>query len=333
MVLRLPLPWLLGPLCFTATLAIAGIRPFGHDAGAPNWLRSLFAPIIGVAIGGAFSPGIFAELIHWWPTVLALVVYMPLAHISGFLIAHRIMGFDPNTAYFGTMPGGFIEAGLMAERANADQALVATLQFLRLTSCIVLVPIGFSLATGHTVGSGAGVALADANAGLAPREWIILGIAAGLGYWTAKALKIPAYAIVGPLAFSGAAHLAGWVTGGPPDWLIAATQVVIGVNFGGRFAGRSPKLLLTGARSTLMTLPVAFALSALFALSLAGLVGQTWQAVFLAFTPGGLVEMALIALSLNIGIVYVTMHHIIRIMLAVTLAQSMHRWVVKAPRS
>jgi uncharacterized membrane protein AbrB (regulator of aidB expression) len=82
----------MGPLCFTATLAIAGIRPFGHDAGAPNWLRSLFAPIIGVAIGGAFSPGIFAELIHWWTTVLALVVYMPLAHISGFLIAHRIMG-------------------------------------------------------------------------------------------------------------------------------------------------------------------------------------------------------------------------------------------------
>jgi hypothetical protein len=43
--------------------------------------------------------------------------------------------------------------------------------------------------------------------------------------------------------------------------------------------------------------------------------------VFLAFAPGGLVEMGLIALSLNLSVVYVTAHHLLRIILAVAFAR------------
>jgi uncharacterized membrane protein AbrB (regulator of aidB expression) len=44
--------------------------------------------------------------------------------------------------------------------------------------------------------------------------------------------------------------------------------------------------------------------------------------VFLAFAPGGLAEMALVALSLEISVIYVTVHHILRIILAVLLARA-----------
>ena len=51
------------------------------------------------------------------------------------------------------------------------------------------------------------------------------------------------------------------------------------------------------------------------------LVGEPVAAVFLAFAPGGLAEMTLIALSLKINVIYVTVHHVGRIVLAVSLAK------------
>lgn len=43
--------------------------------------------------------------------------------------------------------------------------------------------------------------------------------------------------------------------------------------------------------------------------------------MFLAFAPGGLVEMGLIALGLNMSILYVTAHHLLRIILAVSFVR------------
>ena len=50
-----------------------------------------------------------------------------------------------------------------------------------------------------------------------------------------------------------------------------------------------------------------------------------FAAVFLAFAPGGLAEMGLIALSLQMSVVYVTAHHVLRIVLSVLIAQFLSR--------
>jgi uncharacterized membrane protein AbrB (regulator of aidB expression) len=44
--------------------------------------------------------------------------------------------------------------------------------------------------------------------------------------------------------------------------------------------------------------------------------------VFLAFAPGGVSEMTLVALSLQVSVVYVVLHHILRILLAIALARA-----------
>ena len=54
-------------------------------------------------------------------------------------------------------------------------------------------------------------------------------------------------------------------------------------------------------------------------------MGEPPAAVFLAFAPGGLAEMSLIALSLQMSVVYVTAHHVARIVLSVTIAQILSR--------
>lgn len=328
-VLGLPLPWLLGALLSTAAVALKGIRPFGHDVGAPTLMRQVFVPVIGVSIGAAFAPGLLSEMTGWWLSLLALFIYVPLAHVMAFLIARRVFAMDPATAYYGTMPGGFVEASILGDAAGADAALLATLQFLRLILCIILIPLGFSLLIGHTVGSAGGAVIGGAEQPLTLLDWLILGAAGLVGAALGTALKIPASIISGPIIASGLVHLAGWVEGGPPVWLINLTQVVIGVSLGGRFAGRSATVLLHGLRTVAITLPLTFALAAAFAVLLRGVVGASWQAVFLAFAPGGLVEMALVALSLEVGVIYVTIHHIARILIAVGIAKALEVRVLR----
>ena len=45
--------------------------------------------------------------------------------------------------------------------------------------------------------------------------------------------------------------------------------------------------------------------------------GHSWQVLFMVYSPGGVVEMGLIALSLEVSPVLVTLHHLLRITLTV----------------
>ncbi len=320
--LGLPLPMLLGSLLVIASAALLGFRPFGRVLALPMPIRTAFIPVIGVSIGAAFTPDILEDLGRWWPTLLALVLYIPAAHAMAYAIAIRAGGIDKPTAYYGTMPGGFIESMTLGEEAGADAAMLAVLQFLRLILCIVFIPIGFSLATGHAVGSASGAVIGGGSHVLTATDWLILFLSGLVGAVGARKLRLPAGIITGPILVSGAVHLLGWVEGAPPRLLIDITQLVVGTTLGARFAGRSPRILLTGFRLSAVNIALTLILALGFSLSMHGLVGERWEAVFLAFAPGGLAEMALIALSLEISVIYVTAHHVARIILAVTLAKA-----------
>lgn len=318
--LQLPLGYLLGSLVVTATLAVLRLRILGRAVGLPQPLRMCFVPVIGVAIGGAFTPEVIGQVPGWLPSLAALCLFLPLAHGVAYAI-YRRGGVERRSAYFGAVPGGLIESVQLGEEAGADVALVTVLQFLRLIGTIVAVPLIFWGVTGHAVGSASGVAMVGAEVPLDLREAAVL-VAAGLaGVLVGRGLRLPGWIITGPILASAAAHALGWVEGVPPDWLLAVTQVVVGTGLGARFAGAEPAVLRRGAWLAAVNGAVALALALGFALALHALVGEPVAAVFLAFAPGGLAEMSLIALSLEVSVIYVTAHHVARIILAVAQAR------------
>jgi membrane AbrB-like protein len=317
--LHLPLPMLLGSLLAVGGVAVLGLRPLGHLPQAPQKLRVLFVPIIGVAIGGAFSPAILAEAGHWWPSLLALALFIPVVHFISYRAVIATGRVDRVTAYFGTAPGGLIESVQMGEDMGADVRMLTMLQFLRLIIVIVTVPLGFTWLSGHAVGSAGGAAVP--GAALTPADVAILAAAAVAGAWIGLRLKLPAGQVSGPIALSGIVHLAGLTQTVPPGWLIWVTQVVIGTSLGVRFAGMAPRHMWVALRLAVLNVTLVMIVAATVARFLSGPVGEPPAAVFLAFAPGGLVEMGLIALSLNMSIIYVTAHHVLRIVLAVTVAR------------
>jgi membrane AbrB-like protein len=321
--LHLPLPMLLGSMLVVAGLALGHVRIKSREVSFPPALRLGFLPVLGVAIGGAFSPAVLRDMPTWWPSLIAVFCFVPLAHMLSFLAIRRVGGknggLDPVTAFFGSAPGGLIETVQMGEERGANIPMLTMLQFLRLIVTVVLVPIAFTVLTGHAVGSASGASLSRGTLSLHDLPWLV---AAGLvGAALGKLSKLPAGLIAGPMILSSALHAMGIVEGGPPQWLINLGQIAIGTSLGVRFKGIARRDFARALRLAAVSTGVSLALAGVFALIFAGIVDKPAAAVFLAFAPGGLTEMSLIALSLNMSVVYVTAHHLVRILMAVMVAQ------------
>jgi membrane AbrB-like protein len=317
---HLPLPMLLGSLLAVAALALVGWRPIGHLPQFPSGIRLFFMPIIGLAIGAHVTPAILSDARLWWPSLLALLVYIPLAHLLGYRALAATDNLDPVTRFFGTAPGGLTETVLMGEEAGADVQMLTMLQFLRLILTIIIVPVGFTLATGHAVGSAGGASLVlPHEIHLPDIAWLLAAGVAGAAL--GKISRLPAGIITGPILVSAVLHMTGLTEASPPGWTIALTQIVVGTSLGVRFAGMPLRRFAQAVRLAGLNVVISLSLAAGFAFALADVVREPVAAVFLAFAPGGLTEMTLIALSLQMSTLYVTAHHVLRIVLAVALAR------------
>ena len=148
----------------------------------------------------------------------------------------------------------------------------------------------------------------------------VLAVCGVLGVYGGQLLGLPAAGLLGPMVLSAAAHLLGLVEGSPPGWLVAAAQVVIGASIGVRFEGypvaRVIRMMLVGLGLTIIMLSVTL----LFGAGLQAVTGMPLPLLVLAFVPGGLAEMSLVALALTDDPAFVATNHIVRIGLVVVIA-------------
>jgi hypothetical protein len=115
-------------------------------------------------------------------------------------------------------------------------------------------------------------------------------------------------------------HILGWTTAKPPFELVAAAQVVIGTAIGCRFAGVTAELLLRTAAAAAGGTVVLLSATIAFAVGLAQLTGLPAVPLMLAFSPGGLAEMSLIAIAIGADAAFVVTHHVVRIFMIVVFA-------------
>lgn len=322
--MQLPLGYMLGSIVLVGLVAALGVTVAGRGVFLPQTLRMSFIPVIGVVIGGAFTPEVAGQALGWWVSLLALVLYVPVAHGIGYAL-YRAGGLDRPTAFFAAVPGGLIESIELAEQAGANVPMTTSLHFLRLIGIILCVPLIFTVLTGQSVGSASGVKVAGSEVPLGLWDAGVLIASGVLGWVGGRALHLPAYFLTGPLIASAVAHGLGWVHGVPPGWLVAVTQVVVGGGLGARFAGVGPAMLRRALGLSLLYGVAVLAVAFVFAFAVQGLGVAPTTAAFLAFAPGGVAEMSLIALSLQYSVVFVTLHHVARILIAVLVAKVGYR--------
>lgn len=328
--LHVPLAFMIGSMVFTTAAAMAGL-----PVSVPKKLRASMVAILGIMLGSSFTPELLGRLGEWQLSLAGLLVYVAVAALVGLTYLRLVARYDPVTSYFAAMPGGFNEMVLMGGAMGGDDRTIALNHSLRILMVVLLVPIAFQHLPGFETQARDWSlnSLGPALGALPPADWLLLAACGVIGAPVAQRLGIPAGLLVGPMLLSAAIHLSGLTAGKPPGLVVASAQVVVGAAIGCRFAGlalgRILRTALVAAGLTLVLLTVTVAVAFLVHTA----TGLDLAALILAYAPGGLAEMSLVALSLQADPAFVATHHIVRIILVVILAPAAFRlWHRRAQR-
>ena len=309
---HLPLAWMIGSMMFCTAAAMAGL-----PVQVPVQLRSGMIMILGIMLGSAFYPGILGRMGEWTISLLGVALYIVVAAALGILFLKRVGRYDPVTAFFTATPGGLNEMVMVGTAMGGDDRTISLAHSARVMLVVMTIPVWFQFFQGYNP-----AARGPLGPGLTelPLVDLILLASCAIGAVVARRLRLPAAMLVGPMLLSAAIHLAGVTTGKPPGVLIAAAQIVVGAALGSRFAGirlsRVAHTLAVASGLTILLLVITLAFSAV----LHAMTGIPLPALVLAFAPGGLAEMSLVALALGVDAALVSTHHIVRIVLIVTFA-------------
>lgn len=317
----LPLPWMLGALFATMAASLAGLR-----LQAPVALRPAVVAVIGVLLGAGFTPGLLAQAGEWALSLAGLALFLALSVALVVPWYRRIGGFDARTAYFAGMPGGLSEMIELGEAAGADVPRIILAQSLRIVTTVALIAVWFRWGQGVQIGAAAPAAAAPAAA-VPPGalDLALLALAALAGSWIGLRLHLPAPTLLGPMILSAALHLADLAHGAPPGPLVIAAQVILGIMLGCRFQGMRARVLVPALGLSLGATVIMLALAAGFAQAIHAVTGQAPAQVLLAYAPGGLTEMSLVALALQAEVAFVAAHHVLRILLVIVAAPLLFR--------
>ncbi len=328
--LNTPIPWMLGPLLFTAFASMAGL-----PTRSSGRLRNLGQWIIGAALGLYFTPQV-GELVLklWWAIALGIVwalvmgwgfgMWLHRRHQAdlGHLGAHRLRA----TSYFAGAIGGASEMTLLAERIGARTDLVAAAHSLRLVMVVISVPFAMQWAQSHW-GLQVDPGLRSASR---PAEWPGLLWLAGItlaGALLMVRLRRANPWFMGALTATMLLSLTGAFWSAIPTALSNAAQLLIGVSLGVRFQKEflhtAPRWLASVALGTASML----AISALFGWLMARLVGLHPATLILGTSPGGIAEMAITAKVLQLGVPVVTAFQVCRLVAVLILVAPLFGWL------
>jgi membrane AbrB-like protein len=147
----------------------------------------------------------------------------------------------------------------------------------------------------------------------------VLGVL--LGYLA----RLPAPEIIGSMCASAALYISGMVSLDLPPVLLNITLCVLGAAIGTRFFGVTLRELFERGRYALGAVFLALGLAAVFALVVSAFLDVGYLAALLALTPGGVAEMCLIAVALDIDPTFVAVHHLARMLFLVAAAPLLGR--------
>ncbi len=317
-VFNMPLAWMMGAMVLTTLAALARV-----SLHVPGRLRSVMIAILGVLLGSTFTPEAMDKVLEWPITLASLALYLVVVTGMLYIYFRRVMGFDPATAYFSATPGGLNEMVIVGRAMGGDDRAIALVHGARILLVVLTLPFWFRYAYG--VGSAGGGAGTGTLADLSWLDGSVLIACAIVGPLIGKLLRLPAYRLVGPMLASAAMHIAGVTGSTPPMELVAIAQVVVGSAIGARFAGSPLKWVVKIIAASIGSTSLMLGATVGFALLLAPLSGIAFAPIVLAFSPGGLAEMSLIALALGVETAFVATHHVTRIAMIVIAAPLVFR--------
>lgn len=319
--LGFPAAWLAGPMIVVAVAVLAGM-----SADVPARLRDLLFVVLGLTMGSGVTPET-VERIGEWPVTMAFIIVAVVAILlATYTYQRRIAGWDRETAYFAAIPGALSYVmALTLDYPRANVLRVAASQSLRVFLLVAVLPMAVTGSEGglHDV--------VRASAPMSPLALALL-LAAGLAAGAAtQRLGVPAGWLTGPFVLSAVLNASGTVAVSLPDWLSIPALIGLGSVIGCRFSGVTPMELLRMLGVCLGAFAVGMSISVLICVVIWATLGLPFGQLLLAYAPGGLEAMTLLAYLLDLDPAFVAAHQLARYMGMVLILPFVTRRVLGPP--
>lgn len=278
--------------------------------------------VIGLLIAETMTLAVLATIAASWPFMLLAVVVTLLLSMAVGIVLVRYGGLPGSTAAWGTTPGAASAMVLMAEAADADPRIVATMQYVRVL-CVVLAGalVSHWLGVEAPVGESADDAL-NIPGLLASAVLLMLGA-------TLFTRLLPAGALLGPMFLGTLLQVSGVVEIALPLPVIELAYALIGIYVGLRFDRETVHNVMHAFKWMLLASLMLIGCCALSALLLVPLMQTDFLTLYLATSPGGLDAMTIIALDTHADIAIVAALQALRLFAVVLTGPAMARFVAR----
>ena len=303
---NIPLAWFLGPMLITALASLMGLR-----TKMPRLVLSSILIILGLYIGNYIDKNLFNQMQDWIWTSFIMLIYIIMSVLIVSKYLEKFSKYEKKTSIFSAAPGALGPLMILAEDEKTDLSRVATSHLIRLIIIITVFPF--------IVNSFYVVENASLNQNIIENQnlyhLLILITASLILIFFFEKIKVPAALLTGTLVDSGLLQITEVASYQVSSDIIDYCLLILGSSVGCRFADKSfGEIGKNALHSFIATLLLV--ILGVIAAAIAGLViEKNFFTLLLSYCPGGIYEVAVIAIFFNLDPEFVSFHHIIRLLM------------------
>ena len=303
---NIPLAWFLGPMLITSLASLMGLK-----IKMPKLVLSSILILLGLYIGNYIDKSLFSQIHQWAWTSLIMLIYI----IVSVLVVSRYLQvfskYDKKTSIFSAAPGALGPLMILAEDEKSDLSQVATSHLIRL---IIIITV-FPLIVNSFYDSENLKITKDIIETQNIFHLILLVISSIILIIIFDKIRIPAALLSGTLFASGFLQISEIASYQFPPNIIDYCLLILGASVGCRFADKTFGEIARNAFHSFVAtfLLVTLGLIAAFVAGL--IIDKNFYTLLLSYCPGGIYEVAVIAIFFDLDPEFVSFHHIIRLLM------------------
>lgn len=261
---------------------------------------------LGIATGLMFEAWDSATVSTMLPSlgVLLLCLAVQVALAAWWLA--RGAGWNRTDALLAVYPGALAAVFDLLESHQASSKVIIV-HLMRLLLITVLVSL--------LIPGTAPVDVAEVeplSTGMALTVLSVIGLSVVVGRLL-LAVGVPAPFMLTAIIITAVFVKSGWLQGfHMPDWSLNLAALILGVRIGSRFQGLGLAELGRHGRTALVSVGLMILVAAVFALAAARLLGSDALSLWLAYMPGAIETIAIVAFAGGLNVVFILTHHLAR---------------------
>jgi len=266
--------------------------------------------ILGLHIGNYIDQNLINQMTNWiWTTVIMFFyILVSILVVSKYL--QKFSKFGTKTSVFSAAPGALGPLLILAEYEKSDLSQVATAHLIRLIIIITIFPfiiVNFSISEAIEIKN---FNYLDQN----HFNLIILITGSIILIILFDKIKIPAALLSGTLVASGILQITDVASYKLPESSINFCLLILGASVGCRFAEKTIKEVANNTFHSFVATSLLVFLGLIAAYVATFFVDNSFLTLVLSFCPGGIYEVAVIAIAFELEPDFVAFHHIIRLL-------------------